>query len=99
MSRARAALVVAALAGALASGCGAAKRERPISPAQPIHIPGCFTVTYGGSGRAGYMVAGSLPLVGQFVGHGFQAVLALKVAVEVRGWQGGEDRVGLQVWE
>lgn len=97
MSRARAALVVATLAGALASGCGAAKRERPISPAQPIHIPGCSTVTYGGSGRAEYIVAASLPLQGQFVDHGIQAVQALKFALEIRGWKAGEHRIGLQV--
>jgi branched-chain amino acid transport system substrate-binding protein len=97
MSPARAAWVVAALAGALASGCGAAKRERPVSPAQPIRIAGCSSVTYGASGRPDSIVAASTPLQGQFTDHGIQIVQVLRLVFEMRGWKAGEHRIGLQI--
>jgi branched-chain amino acid transport system substrate-binding protein len=93
----------AAFIGALAASAAVAVAgfgegdDRALRHAQPLALPGCSALTYGGEGRPHVIVAASTALQGRAAEYGVQNAQALKLVLAERGWRAGEFRVGLQI--
>jgi branched-chain amino acid transport system substrate-binding protein len=93
----------AAFMGAVATGAAVAAAafgqtdDGALRDAQPLELPGCSPMTYGGEGRPDVIVAASTALQGRAAEYGVQDTQALKLVLDERGWRAGEFRVGLQI--
>jgi branched-chain amino acid transport system substrate-binding protein len=89
--------VAAATAVAVAEFGQGGERGASVPGARPIDLPGCSSVSYGGSGRPDYLIAASTGLQGRAAEYGVQEGQALKLVLEERGWRAGDISVGLQI--
>lgn len=90
------AVVAAAAVAVVAFGQGG-ERGASIPAASPVDVPGCSSVSYGGSGRPDYLIAASTGLQGRAAEYGVQEGQALKLVLAERGWRAGDFSVGLQI--
>jgi branched-chain amino acid transport system substrate-binding protein len=94
----RSALTAAVAAGAaVMAGAVGQGGDRALPPADPVELPGCSPLTYGGEGRPNVIVAASTALQGRVAEYGVQGGQALKLVLAERGWRAGGFRVGLQI--
>jgi branched-chain amino acid transport system substrate-binding protein len=93
----RSATAVTLVAIAVLAGCGGHSTNSGVRPAEPLRIPGCSTVIYGGEGRPDHLIAASTSLHGPYIDHGIQTTEALKMVLAERRWRAGDYRVGLQI--
>jgi branched-chain amino acid transport system substrate-binding protein len=94
----RAAFIGAVAAGAAAAVAAFGQADDPAARhAQPLELPGCSPMTYGGEGRPDVIVAASTALQGRAAEYGVQNGQVLKLVLAERGWRAGEFRVGLQI--
>jgi branched-chain amino acid transport system substrate-binding protein len=89
--------VAAATAVAVTEFGQGGERGASVPGARPIDLPGCSSVSYGGSGRPDYLIAASTGLQGRAAEYGVQEGQALKLVLEERGWRAGDISVGLQI--
>jgi branched-chain amino acid transport system substrate-binding protein len=94
----RSALIGAVAAGAVVAVAAFSQADdRGLQQAQPLKLPGCSPMTYGGEGRPQVIVAASTALQGRAAEFGVQNAQALKLVLAGRGWRAGDFRVGLQI--
>jgi branched-chain amino acid transport system substrate-binding protein len=95
----RAALLGAVVAGtAVAVAAFGQGAERPgLHRADPVELPHCSSLTYGGEGHPDVLITASTSLQGRAAEYGVQGVQAMKLVLEERRWRAGKLRVGLQI--
>lgn len=88
---------IAVGASVVAAAFGQGDERAGLSRADPVDLPHCSPLTYGGEGRPDAIVAATTSLQGRGAEYGVQGVQAMKLVLEERGWRAGQFRVGLQV--
>jgi branched-chain amino acid transport system substrate-binding protein len=88
---------VAAGAAVAVAALGQGGERAGFPRVDPVELPHCSPLTYGGEGRPDLLVAESTSLQGRGAEYGVQGVQATKLVLAERRWRAGRFRVGLQV--